>query len=197
MKRTYFTLLTVALVNTVGLLANPPARCFADTARVAQPTYCNDPGPIPASETTKELELPQFGITLTIPANFRSILRNNGAVEIVNPGTYEVLTCVARGGQALGRGYASVIVRSVDNSKNLDLRQFVEQNTRLQGQISPYNLGDRQGYLVESRSDRSAQFWLDSADSSDMTAISAGCDCRGMRDRLISILDRSSLSTSR
>ncbi len=184
MKRTYFTLLTVALVNTVGLLANPSA--------IAQPKYCNDPGPIPASETTRELELPQFDLKLTIPSNFRSLLRNNGAVEIVNPGTYEVLACVARGGRALGRGYASVIVRSMDNSKNLDLRQFVEQNTRLQSRISPYNLGDRQGYLVESRSDSSAQFWLNSADSVNVTVISAGCDCRGMRDRLISILDRSS-----
>ncbi len=189
MKRTYFTLLTVALANTVGLLSNPPA--------IAQSRYCNDPGPIPASETTRELELPQFDIRLTIPSNFRSILRNNGAVEIVNPGTYEVLTCVAQGGQALGRGYASVIVRSVENSKNLDLRQFVEQNTRLQSRISPYNLGDRQGYLVESRADSSAQFWLNSTDSPNVTVISAGCDCRGMRDRLVSILDRSRLLTYR
>lgn len=189
MKRTYFTLLTVALVNTVGLLPNRPA--------IAQSRYCNDPGPIPASEKTRELKLTQFGVTLMIPSNFRAILRNNGAVEIVNPGTYKVLTCVARGGQALGRGYASVIVRSVNNSKNLDLRQFVEQNTRLQSRISPYNLGDRQGYLVESRSDSIAQFWLDSADRANVTVISAGCDCRGMRDRLISILDRSSLLTSR
>ena len=189
MKRTYFTLLTVALVNTVGLLVNPPA--------IAQSRYCNDPGSIPAAETTRELELPQFGITLTIPSNFRAILRNNGAVEIVNPGTYEVLTCVARGGRALGRGYTSVIVRSVNNSKNLDLQQFVEQRTRLRSRISPYNLGDQQGYLVESRSDSSAQFWLNSTDSPDITVISAGCDCRGMRDRLISILDRSSLLISK
>lgn len=189
MKRISSILLTVVLVNTFGMFTSLPA--------IAQPGYCNDPGPIPATEATRELELPQFGVTLTIPSNFRSILRNNGAVEIVNPGTYEVLTCVAQGGQALGRGYASIIVRSINNSENLDLQQFVKQNTRLQGRISPYSLGDQQGYLLESRSDRGAQFWIKPADSSEVVVISAGCDCRGMRDQLVSILDRSSLLTSR
>ncbi|UBF29759.1 hypothetical protein K9N68_36630 (plasmid) [Kovacikia minuta CCNUW1] len=176
------------LVNTLGLLSSPTA--------IAQPGYCPDPGPIPAAETTRELKLPQFGVTLTIPSNFRAILRNNGAVEIVNPGTYQVLTCVAQGGQALGRGYASIIVRSINNFKKLKLQQFVEQNTRLQRQISPYALGDQPGYLVQSRSDSIAQFWFKPVDRSDVVVISAGCDCRGMRDRLVSILDRSSLLTS-
>jgi hypothetical protein len=181
--------LTTVLVNIWGLLLSPSA--------IAQSGYCPDPGPIPAAETTRELKLPQFGVALTIPSNFRSILRNNGAVEIVNPGTYQVLTCVAQGGQALGRGYTSIIVRSANNSKNLELQQFVEQNTRLQGQISPYALGNQSGYLVQSRSDSSAQFWFKPVDRSDVVVISAGCDCRGMRDRLVSILDQSSLFTSR
>jgi hypothetical protein len=189
MKHISSIFLTVVLVNVWGLLPSSPA--------IAQSGYCADPGPIPAAETTRELKLPQFGVTLTIPSNFRSILRNNGAVEIVNPGTYQVLTCVAQGGQALGRGYASIIVRSVNNSENLELQPFVEQNTRLQGQISPYALGNQPGYLVQSRSDSSAQFWFNPVDLSDVVVISAGCDCRGMRDRLVSILDRSSLLTSR
>ncbi len=189
MKYISSILLTAALIHPFGLLSSLPA--------IAQSRYCNDPGPIPAAETTRALELPQFGVTLTIPSNFRAILRNNGAVEIVNPGTYQVLTCVAKGGQALGRGYASIIVRSIKNPKQLNLQQFVAQNTRLQGRISSYSLGDQQGYLVQSRSDSSAQFWINPADVPDVVVISAGCDCRGMRDRLVSILDRSSLLTSR
>jgi len=189
MKHTSSIFLTAVIVHIWGLLLSPPA--------IAQSGYCTDPGPIPAAETTRPLELPQFGVTLTIPSNFRSILRNNGAVEIVNPGTYQVLTCVAQGGQALGRGYASIIVRSVTNSENLELQQFVEQNTRLQGQISSYALGDQSGYLVQSRSDSSAQFWFKPVNHSEVVVISAGCDCKGMRDRLVSILDRSSLFTSK
>lgn len=189
MKHIAPVFLTTVLVNIFGLLPSPPA--------IAQSGYCPDPGPIPAAETTRELELPQFGVTLTIPSNFRSILRNNGAVEIVNPGTYQVLTCVAQGRQALGRGYASIIVRSVNDSENLELQHFVEQNTRLQGQISPYALGDQPGYLVQSRSDINAQFWFKPLDRSDVVVIAAGCDCKGMYDRLVSILDWSSLLTSR
>ncbi|WOD36960.1 hypothetical protein [Nodosilinea sp. E11] len=189
MKHILSVFLTAVLVNIFGLLPNSPA--------IAQSSYCPDPGPIPAAETTRELELPQFGVALTIPSNFRAILRNDGTVEVVNPGTYQVLTCVAQGGQALGRGYASVIVRSVNNSENLKLQQFVERNTHFQGQISPYTLDDQIGYLVQSRSDSSAQFWLQLVNRSDVVVISAGCSCRGMRDRLISILDRSSLITSR
>ncbi|NJR40209.1 MAG: hypothetical protein HC781_17010 [Leptolyngbyaceae cyanobacterium CSU_1_4] len=185
MNRLSSFLLTVLLINLWGTVPSQSA--------IAQPEYCHDPGPIPATEAIKELELPQFGVVLSIPANFRSILRNNGAVEIVNPGTYEVLTCVAQGGQALGRGYASVIVRAINNSEQLNLQQFVEQNTRLQGHVSSYSLGDRQGYLVESRSDNSAQFWINSPNHLEVIVISAGCDCKGMRDRLVSILDRSSL----
>jgi len=189
MKRIFSILLTTVLANTVGLLPSLPA--------IAQSRYCNDPGPISAAETTRALELPQFGVTLTIPSNFRAILRNNGVVEIVNPGTYQVLTCVAAGGQALVRGYAYIIVRSIKNPEQLDLQKFVGQNTRLQGLVSPYSLGDQQGYLVASRSDSVAQFWINPADVPDVVVISAVCDCRGMRDRLVSILDRSSLFTAR
>ena len=130
-------LTAVLVVNTFGLLPSPPA--------IAQSGYCADPGPIPAAETTRELDLPQFGVTLTIPSNFRSILRNNGVVEIVNPGTYQVLTCVAQGGQALGRGYASIIVRSiVNNSENLELQPVCcSKIPAFKGSISPYALGDQ------------------------------------------------------
>lgn len=189
MKDMVSIFLTAVLVNVFDLLSSSPA--------IAQSGYCPDPGPIPAAETTREFELPQFGMTLTIPSNFRAILRNNGAVEIVNPGTYQVLTCVAQGGQALGRGYTSIIARSVNNSENLELQQFVEQNTNFQRQISPYALDGQIGYLVQSRSDSSAQFWLQPVDRSDVVVISAGCSCKGMREHLISILDQSSLITSR
>ncbi|HEY9886996.1 MAG TPA: hypothetical protein V6D02_01255 [Candidatus Obscuribacterales bacterium] len=189
MKHIFYIFLTAVLVNVFGLLPSSPA--------IAQSGYCADPGSVSADETSRELELPQFGVTLTIPSNFRAILRNNGAVEIVNPGTYQVLTCVAQGGQALGRGYASIIVRSVNNSENLDLQQFVEQNTRLQRQISLYSLGDQSGYLVQSRSDSIAQFWFKPVDHPGVVVISAGCDCLGMRDHLISVLEQSGLITSK
>jgi hypothetical protein len=174
---------TLLLINSLGGIANP--------FKQAQTQICRDPGSIPADEATRSLELPQFGVTLAIPSNFRAVLRNNGTVEIVNPGTYEVLTCVAQGGQALGRGYFSITVQSIINSKNLDLQEFVEQNSLLKGNISPYNFNGQVGYFVQSPLDSSAQFWLKPTASSSVTIISAGCDCRGMSDRLVTLLERS------
>lgn len=166
------------------------------TGAIAQTEFCPDPGPIPAADATRSLALPQFGLNLTIPANFRSILRSNGAVEIVNPGTYQVLNCVAQGGQALGRGYSSTIVRSLPNPEQISLQQFVEQNTRLNGSITPYVWNGKQGYLVRSRLDRSAQFWLNPKTTPEVVVISSGCDCRGMFDRLLALLEVSNLLES-
>ncbi|MGA7938231.1 MAG: hypothetical protein WCA35_32070, partial [Kovacikia sp.] len=45
---------------------------------------------------------------------------------------------------------------------------------------------------MQSCSDIITQFWFKPLDRSNVVVISAGCDCRGMRDRLVSILDRSS-----
>ncbi|MBD3885331.1 hypothetical protein IFO70_26745 [Phormidium tenue FACHB-886] len=159
---------------------------------IAQTEFCPDPGPIPASEATRSLELPQFALKFTIPENFRAILRHSGAVEILNPGTYQVLRCVAQGGQALGRGYTSTIVRSLPNPSNMNLRQFVEQNTRLNGSITPYVWHDKQGYLVRSRMDRSAQFWISPEMASEVVVISSGCDCDGMFNQLLILLENSS-----
>ncbi|HEY9880054.1 MAG TPA: hypothetical protein V6D29_16485 [Leptolyngbyaceae cyanobacterium] len=159
---------------------------------IAQTPLCPDPGSILATETTRILELPQFGLSLAIPENFRAILRNNGAVEIVNPGTYQVLHCVAEGGRALGRGYSSVIVRSQPKADNINLRQFVENTTRLNGDITPYSWQGQQGYLVRALADQSAQFWFASNSQSEVVVISSGCDCRGMLDQLLAVLERTS-----
>lgn len=169
---------------------------------IAQPeSFCNDPGSVAAAETTRELELEQFGLELAIPSNFRAILMNNGNVKIVDPGTYELLACTARGGNALGRGYAQTLVRTVENPNNVDLRQLVEQNIRENQEISPYTFDGQQGYLVTQAQNQAvrgipdsfAAFWLAVDDVPGAVVISTTCDCSGQRDRLLSLLERSSL----
>lgn len=171
---------------------------------IAQPDqYCDDPGSIPAAETTRNLELDTFGIELTIPSNFRAMRLNNGNVKIVDPGTYELLSCIARGGEALGRGYAYTLVRTVENPNNLELRQLVEQKSRDHEKISPYTFDGKQGYLVEYRNqeavgipDAHAEFWLNINDVPGAVVISKSCDCSGMSESLVSLLERSSLLSS-
>ncbi|MEQ9550048.1 MAG: hypothetical protein RIM23_10560 [Coleofasciculus sp. G3-WIS-01] len=171
---------------------------------ITQPEqYCDDPGSIPAAETTRNLELDKFGVELTIPSNFRAMLLNNGNVKIVDPGTYELLSCIAKGRKALGRGYAQTLVRTVENPRNLELRQLVEQKSRENEKISPYSFDGKQGYLVEQRSrdvvaipDAHAEFWVDTNDVPGAVVISKSCDCSGMSESLVSLLERSSLLNS-
>jgi len=195
MNRLFNTQLIVALAGaSISFLARLQPG-------IAQPEqYCDDPGSIPSAETTRNLELDKFGVELTIPSNFRAMLLNNGNVKIVDPGTYELLSCIARGGEALGRGYAQTLVRSVENPNNLELRQLVEQKSREHEKISPYTFDGKQGYLVEYRSqeaggipDAHAEFWLDINDVPGAVVISKSCDCSGMSESLVSLLERSSL----
>ncbi|PSN11505.1 hypothetical protein C7293_24040 [filamentous cyanobacterium CCT1] len=169
---------------------------------IAQPeSYCDDPGSVEAADTTRDLELEQFGVELTIPSNFRAILLNNGDVKIVDPGTYELLACIARGGDALGRGYAQTRVRTVENPDNLDLRQLVEQTIREDQTLAPYTFDGQQGYLVTQESngvpvgipDAYAALWVETDAVPGAVVISRSCDCSGQRDQLVSLLERSSL----
>lgn len=163
--------------------------------------YCDDPGSVEATDTTRDLELEQFGVELAIPSNFRAMLLNNGTVKIVDPGTYELLVCIARGGKALGRGYAQTRVRTVENPDNLDLRQLVDQNSRENQEISPYTFDGQQGYLVTQESndrpvgipDSYAALWIETDDAPGAVVISRSCDCSGQRDRLLSLLERSNI----
>ncbi|PSB17301.1 hypothetical protein C7B61_05610 [filamentous cyanobacterium CCP1] len=178
-----FTILSPGFIRTIPAIAQPEG-------------FCDDPGTVAAAETTRDLELEQFGIELTIPSNFRAMLLNNSNVKIVDPGTYELLVCIARGGDALGRGYAQTLVRTVGNPENLELRQLVERNIRENQEISPYSLNGESGYLVESPNDYAAEFWVEIDAVPGAVVISRSCDCPGMRESLVSLLDRSSLLDS-
>ena len=175
---------------------------IGEVPAIAQPeSFCDDPGVVEAADTTRDLELEQFGVELTIPSNFRAILLNNGNVKIVDPGTYELLVCIARGEEALGRGFAQILVRTVENPNNVDLRQLVEQNIRENQEISPYTFDGQQGYLVTQAQNEDvrgipntyAAFWVVVDDVPGAVVISSSCDCPGQRDRLVSLLERSSL----
>lgn len=149
---------------------------------------------VPAAETTRNVELEKFGVELTIPSNYRAMLLNNGNVKIVDPGTYKMLVCE----ETLGRGYARTLVRTVENPNNLTLRQLIQRQEKDPQQISPYTFDGQQGYLVEygSAIGSQAEFWMDSNNKPGAVVISKACDCEGMKESLVSLLERSSLLTN-
>jgi hypothetical protein len=50
----------------------------------------------------RTVELPQFGINLDIPEDYRTMARKDGSVEIMDPNHFELVSCIARGGKAIG-----------------------------------------------------------------------------------------------
>lgn len=81
------------------------------------------------SRTTRQVELKQFGIRVTIPSNFRTILRNGGTVSIVTPGDFNLLKCIAEGMPApKNNAIAMESLRLRSNPENLDLQSFIQKD---------------------------------------------------------------------
>lgn len=86
----------------------------------------DDRTPLP---TTRQVELKQFGIRVTIPSNFRTILRNGGTVSIAAPGDFNLLTCIAEGMPApKNNAIAMETIRLRPNPENLNLQSFIQKD---------------------------------------------------------------------
>lgn len=182
-------------------LVTPP-RAVPDPIAQAQ-APCENTDTVAAADDLRELRLEQFGVAIEIPENYRAILLNNGSVQVVDPGTYNLIRCAATGGDPLGRGYSELLIRGASASSGQSLeatvRAAVERDrpdsvTGPPNQcISPYPLEDQSGYLVQTPTQRHAEFWVEPAIGSDITVIETTCDCSGMVERLVNVLDRTTL----
>lgn len=167
---------------------------------------CENTDTVLPSEEMRELTLEQFGISVMIPENYRAILLNNGAVQIVDPGTYNLIRCEAMGGDPLGRGYSELLIRGESRPDDMSLEDLVRDDVyseipgnvpqRMNSCISPYPFADQQGYLVQTPTQRHAEFWMQPNVGSDVTVLETSCDCQGMVERLIEVLDRTTLLSS-
>jgi hypothetical protein len=62
---------------------------------------CNYPLEEP-SKTTKTVKFPQYGIQMEIPDNWRSMLRTDGVIQILDNSTYKILQCPMKDRAASG-----------------------------------------------------------------------------------------------
>lgn len=88
--------LLTAIFSAAALTGANGALAAAAIAQEENP--CDHTAVVAASETTRRLTLTQFGIALEIPENFRAMLRSDGSVEVMDPGTYRLFRCQAMGG---------------------------------------------------------------------------------------------------
>ncbi|ASC71330.1 hypothetical protein XM38_022820 [Halomicronema hongdechloris C2206] len=179
----------------VALSSSLPAPSLAQAENPCQ----NTDTVLPA-EDTRRLTLEQFGVALSIPANYRAILRNDGSVQVVDPGTYNLIRCQIQGGDLLGRGFSELVIRQVDAAAEDSLETVVRDavyaeapGPRPSSCISPYPLQGQQGYLVQTPTGRHAEFWLHPPNTSTITVLETSCDCQGMVDRLIEVLETTEL----
>lgn len=93
-----------------------------------QPKLCNYPVE-ENSVITKQFFYPKFGISMELPQNLVSMLRNDGSIEILDRGTYKVLQCPPA--QRLGMGYMSYVITWADKSIEYKKRIIVKDGVDL------------------------------------------------------------------
>jgi len=195
-------MLSLFLTAISTLTTQPPA----PTVLAQSENPCQNTDTVLPADEMRQLRLDDFGVSIMIPENYRAILRNDGSVEVVDQGTYNLIRCEAIGGDPLGRGYSSLMIRSVSAPTDESLEAIVREDVysevpesvpaRSNQCISPYPFEDRQGYLVQTPTQRHAEFWVEPAIGPDITVIETSCDCTGMVDRLIDVLGRTDLMSA-
>lgn len=187
-----------SLLFGLGLaLTSSPTFTLAQASDACQNTEAVQP-----SDEMRRLNLEQFGVAVMIPANYRAILRNDGSVQIVDPGTYNLIRCEATGGDPLGRGFSDLVIRQVTPETARSLEDTVSRAVSPTGSrsgsmcISPYPLDGQQGYLVQTMTERHAEYWVEPSVGSGITVFETSCDCSGMTDRMVDVLGRTDLLQS-
>jgi len=71
-------------------------------AQSVTPPSCPGEQNIATATATRTAELQAFGTTVTIPANFRTLLYNDGTVAILHPVDFNLIQCLALGLPVLG-----------------------------------------------------------------------------------------------
>jgi len=157
---------------------------------------CQNTDAVLPSDDRRRLSLEQFGVSVMIPENYRAILRNDGSVQVVDPGTYNLIRCEAIGGNPLGRGFSDLVIRQVmpaaDQPLAATVTEAVSPDRPRQSApcVSPYPLEGQQGYLVTTMTARHAEYWVNPETSEGITVFETSCDCSGMTDRLVDVLSR-------
>ncbi|NER79111.1 MAG: hypothetical protein F6K42_05930 [Leptolyngbya sp. SIO1D8] len=163
----------IAVVLLLGAIAPPPL--LAQSQQV-----CDRSGRYePPAEVLRTIELPEFGVSVSIPANYRAMKLQDGSVQILHPKDFEWIECGVRGGiSSGGSGYYFESLQQVLPDPNMSLReQAIEMMGGSDLEIIPYEQNGLEGYIVRSIYGYSV-FFLGIVPNSDyLIQVSAGCDC--------------------
>jgi hypothetical protein len=140
---------------------------------------CEDSGYEPAATTTRTVEIPEFGIEVDIPENYRTMKRQSGAIEILHPNDYQFISCIMAGGEGLGHGYYSEYIEVLDAD---EMAEKIQQLTENNWDRREFRQGDFSGYMFTATYPRNpvrngAMFLGKLAGNDRLFSISPSCDC--------------------
>lgn len=151
-----------------------------------------------ATTTKRTLTLPQFGIRLAIPADYRALAMERGRVLIVDPGAYHTIKC------QIPSGLFSTSLERHANPKGMSLQQFAAEKTDPQSfyprRLQSRSFNDLTVVLVDypgpdgmNNSGYSSHAFFQVPGSTDVVELSVGCDCPTNQDDLVEHLNNLSL----
>lgn len=144
-----------------------------------------------ASTVLRTVRLENYGLEVDIPSNYRAMQREDGSVEILHPGDYEMLQCIAQGGYGFG-GYYSESISQMQRDRSMTLKEQALTLSSSWGieQVIDYQDENLSGYILISSSGYSVSFLGQIIGREDIVGISVGCDCDVSVDDLKSIISR-------
>ncbi|MFQ3617755.1 MAG: hypothetical protein SNJ57_12270 [Cyanobacteriota bacterium] len=161
-----------------GIALAPQFSASTDLPSEPDSPLCPDVAEVPASENLRTLELPQFGVAIAIPANFKTRTLPDGTVEILDPGTFEVLSCVEQGGRAIApRGTYSFRVSSLPNPAGLSLPDLLEQQGEIDPSAQSGNVNNLPVLITRSEPGYTVRAWLPHPTSQRVIVLVESCDC--------------------
>jgi hypothetical protein len=181
----------VSQLTLIGILF---CFCSAEANPVlAQQELCRETGRNAPAKTSRTLELPQFGIDIDIPKNYRAMSLKNGSVGILDPDQFEILSCTARGGKVLGaHGWYLFSIRKIENFKKAGLLDVVKQSEQSQyTNYNKYNLDGTMAIITSTGSSASA--WFIPPNTQKIVIMTVSCDCRIGPEDIIKELNKTRL----
>ena len=141
------------------------------------------------SSSLRVVSLEQFGIQVSIPENYRTMLHQDGSVEILSPRDFAMTQCIAQGGRG-GRGYYSESIEFVKQDPSLSLREQASLSAGVAAQVIEYNQFPFFGYIVTSGRRSSVTFIGHIVGKTEILKVRAGCDCPVEVEDITTLLSR-------
>jgi hypothetical protein len=176
LKITTLAVITVLSLSSQNLIFNTPA--------IAQ-RKCGNTDEVQASTTSRTVELKKFGIKIKIPSNYRTMLRNDGSVMILDPGSYEAVRCAAP------RGLYYFSIKLLPNPKKLSLLQLAKISypniTDETANLHNYSFNNTQALIIDSQGGYGA-YGIFNVPGKGVIEMSAACDCEVDKTDIIKYL---------